>query len=54
VQAEVNPHCHGDGQQSENKLPQGKPKKQALLIVSDLLVDTDFQSDHLHRLNFEN
>ena len=43
TQAEVDAHGHGDGQQGENKLPQGEAKKQALLIVPYFLVDAYLQ-----------
>ena len=39
AQAEVNAHSHGNGQQGENELTERKPEKQALLIISDFLVD---------------
>lgn len=39
AQTEVNAHSHGDGQQSKNELSERKPEKQALLIISDFLVD---------------
>ena len=39
AQTEVNAHSYGNSQQGENELPERKPEKQALLIISDFLVD---------------
>ena len=42
AQAEVQPHCHQDGQQGKQELTQGQAEKQAFLIVPDFFVDADF------------
>lgn len=41
-QAKINTYSHDYGQQSEQKLAKRKPKKQALLIVPDFLIDAHF------------
>ena len=46
AQAEIHAHSHSHGQQGKNELPQGQPEKQALLVVPDFFVDTDFYRDH--------
>ena len=42
AQSKVHPHCHNNGQQGEQELPQGQPKEQALLVVPYFFVDTNF------------
>ena len=44
MKPKVNAHRHSDGKQGEQELPQGEPKEQALLIVTDLLVDAYLQN----------